>query len=264
MRSTALALPLLLGGCSPTYIPLGTEHYVSITLHTGNGDPVGSKDGVPYHAIMKMCIAKELDHRFCGRRLVLDGYDEDTFEVDSDMYGSFEVECIDEFTNDAWSFLGMKESHCAVRVPEAKPGWEFRFTVNELTGSAVTMPALSSPTSPAANSEISVSAIGSIEMTWEPSSEEGDALEWEIFRSFAEVPEGCGEEADWGDVGRGDIEDTGAFTLAKDLLPTNLPPGGCSVDLTLIRTRMGRFDPGIKSGDLVARQFGSTRVTLKP
>jgi hypothetical protein len=191
-------------------------------------------------------------------------YDEDTFGVDSDMYGSFEMECLGPTIEEgAWTSHGIMESSCAVRVPEAKPGWEFRFTVNELTGSAVTMPALSSLTSPAANSEISVSAIGSIEMTWEPSSEEGDALEWQIFRSFAEVPEGCGEEADWGDVGRGDIEDTGAFTLAKDLLPTNLPPGGCPVDLTLIRTRMGRFDPGIKSGDL-ARQFGSTRVTLKP
>jgi hypothetical protein len=56
----------------------------------------------------------------------------------------------------------------------------------------------------------------------------------------------------------------GSFTIAKDLLPINLPAADCPVDLLLVRERQGRFDPAIETGEFIARQFGGTRVILKP
>jgi hypothetical protein len=253
----AAALSVFSGiGCSERHWPLLDDDAVVFTVY-GSDDPI-EIDGDEFLASTDLCLQK-VDYGWpCGPRLVPEGYDEDSFVIDQDELGSFEVECVE----DGDIYDGIKVADCGGLAQKADEGMVFRGSVNGSLVATVTMPARTRPLSPKNGSVISVSSVDGIPVSWTP-EDAGDELRWGLHETFR-IEGPCGEGVVWAEESFGELEDTGSFTIPKELLPTNLPPEGCSTDIVLTRTRKGRVEPIIKDELVQGRQFGFVEVILKP
>ena len=258
IRVTAALSILGSTGCSASYWPLLNDE--GVVLFVRGSYDAGEIDGDVFRGSVQLCL-RNVDHGWpCGARLVPEGYDEDRFVIEQDELGSFEVECLE----DGDIYEGIKLGECRVLVQKADEGMEFRGVVNDVLLARVTMPARSRPTSPKNGSVISVSSVDGIPLSWAP-GQPGELLMWSLNETFS-IDGSCGQDPDvvWAEESGGKLEDTGSFTIPKELLPTNLPPGGCSVDITLIRSQDHALEPTIKTGFARGQQYGTVEVILKP
>ena len=243
-------------GCSAKYWPLLNDD--AVVLFVRGSDDADEIDGNVFSGSVELCLHK-VDHGWpCGPRLVPEGYDEDSFVIEQDDLGSYEVECLE----DGDIYEGIKLGECRVLVQKADEGMEFRGVVNDVLLARVTMPARSRPTSPKNGSVISVSSVDGIPLSWAP-GQPGELLVWSLHETFS-IDGSCGPDVVWVEESKGELEDTGSFTIPKELLPTNLPPGGCSADITLSRSRDHALEPTIKTGLARGQQYGTVKVILKP
>jgi hypothetical protein len=243
-------------GCSSKYWPLLNDD--AVTLWIRGGDEPIDIDGDEFRASVQLCLCKTDANWPCGTRVVPEGYDDDVLALEEDELGHNEIECTE--TGDVLG--GIKNARCGGLLQKADEGMEFRALVNGTLVARLTMPARPRLTSPKNGSAISVSAVDGIPISWTPGAP-GDSLHWLLIETFS-VDGSCSPDVVWPKESDGDLEDTGSFTIPKDLLPTNLPPEGCSVDITLSRKRLGTVEPVLKDGNLSADQYGSVTVILKP
>jgi hypothetical protein len=259
ISTIAVLFATLVGGCSNHYQPLTDADVVSIAVH-GTDRSFREDDGGRFTARISGCVSPHTtiwEWGFqvfsCKGREVPAEYDPDTFVVEDDEYGEFELGCDPEGVSDCVSF-----------VRDAKPGRELRFTVNEFyTESKVTMPPVPLFITPKADTHVS-SGLDLV-LEWEPMLT-GDRMHWLLGDGSYEAGEPCAE-VDWssGNGERfGELQDTGSFTIPKETFPTFLPDGGCRVSITIKTMREGSIDPAINEGRIVGEQVRTIEFNLLP
>lgn len=253
--ATALSV-ISSAGCSSNYWPIREDDSLFLWIRAGD-EPI-EIDGDVFRASLEMCLRPADLEWPCGTRLVPEGYDQDSFVIDQDEIGSFELEC----WKDGDISNGYIDGHCRSLAQKADEGMEFRAIVNDALVARLTMPARTRPTSPKNGSVISVSSVDGIPLSWTPGKPE-EALRWEMHETFS-VSGGCGPDVVWSEESHGDLEDVGSFTIPKEVLPTNLPPEGCSTEIVLTRSRDGILEPVMKNGWTKGQQYGAVQVLLKP
>jgi hypothetical protein len=259
MPVIALLSVLPTTGCSEMHWPLRPDDAINFMVK--GGDTPIDIDGDEFRASTTLCIRTVEKNSPCGSRVVPEGYDDDVFIIEQDELGSYEVEC---GGNNPDVEDAIRVEDCGGLAEKADEGMVFRAIVNDSTVATVTMPARTRLTSPKSGSAISVSSMDGLDITWSPGNPD-DKLQWALFESYGEHST-CGPvfPVVWSEEADGVLEDTGSFTIAKELLPTNLPPEGCSTDIVLTRTREGVPDHLINGGYIFGKQFATLRVTLKP
>ena len=245
-------------GCS-NYMPITEEEFVSISVKGSNISGV-TFDDVLNRGLLGGCIGPSSAigsfNFICDRRSVSSEYDPDTFVVDEDEFGSFELLCVPPDTPEQ---VG---AHCFASVLDADPGREFRFTVNEYTESKVTMPSVPALTSPESGSKVSVSGDDLV-LSWKPLSS-GDPMIWMVFPTYFEEGDACYEQGLGSDISFGELDDSGSFVIPKAELPTGLPEGGCPATVAIKTVHEGTINPEIKKGRIVGESYFEVKITLVP
>jgi hypothetical protein len=230
-------------------MPITEENAVAILIRGGNDALSETLHFAPSKGFVQACISDlPLDvpaGSVCNRRHVPEELDPDRIVVEEDELGSFEVPCIppEEST--------VTGTHCFVGIRHANPGREFRITVNEHTGSTITMPPVPAITSPQPGSIVSLSA-GGLVLSW-GSLSSGHSIRWTVFPT-------CSEN----DAATGEVEDSGSFVIPKTALPGGVPVGGCPTTIFITTVNEGTADPAIKRARLVGESNFGVDIVLVP
>lgn len=237
--------------CS-SYMPIADDDFVILRVE-GQRTPRDGEDQ-QYNALAAACFRKIEGGDFCGQRVISEGHDPDEI-----MLGDTPLELL---SIDNSVSLGINHSIYGTNLVSALPEEEFEFTVNDYGCSTLSMPSRLTIDLDVAESIISVSTSAGISLAWHPppKPELPDKIEWRVEVGTEDKP--C-LTAEFNSIG-GEIEDKGSTIISTDLLPKNLPPGGCTTRISVSRIRYGRLDPGIKHGEIRGQQTDRREVVLKP
>ncbi|WP_437954965.1 hypothetical protein WME76_25825 [Sorangium sp. So ce119] len=260
-RSAALAALGLSGaGCSgpDEYRPLGENDAVRIDVY-GLDTPF-VQDGVTYRGEVMGYLWKTDNINAFGIRKHDDGeYLTDRFVVGNGLEET-RLRCI--LYHDSYPEDDLIATMCSGDLTQAEPGRAIHARFNDFDGWEVVMPERSELTSPEQDSEFSLSSGEDLVLAWEPLGTD-DRMSWSLGPVSFDDSGPCVDEVSWSRSG-GFTDDTGSFVMPRDSYPTGLPPEGCKALLQFDRGRLGTVDPGIRRGSIFARQYHTTRITLKP
>ncbi|AUX45068.1 hypothetical protein SOCE26_065490 [Sorangium cellulosum] len=240
------------------YRPLGGGEFVRMSVY-GYSAPF-LRDGVEYRAEAEAHLRDIENTSAFGIRQNEGGeYLPDTFIVES---GSEQAPLRCYLWKDSYPEDDLLASRCRTPFLQAEPGQEVHVWFNEFHGSAIVMPEGPALSSPEQDSELSVSSGEDLVLSWEPVGK-GDEMRWSLQPVDINEPSVCRDDVSWDDAW-GYVGDEGSFVVPSEVLPADLPAGGCQVSLYLSRGREGTLDPGIPQGSITGFQLHKVQMMLKP